>query len=162
MNHPIPKKPLLDQVISLCQSELDLLRSGIAAQAAGKQESATRMQSRYDTFGVESSWMADGLSRNWLERVHALALLQALKLPVSPAAAAAGCVVGLGPAGGSGVDYYFLLPAAGGLTLKLPDSSVEVATLALKAPLARKIFGKKLGDLIPAASGISLTLRQLD
>ncbi len=164
MSHPvpIPKQPLLDLVLRLCQRELDRLRSGIAAQAAGKRESATRMQSRYDSFGVESSWMADGLSRNWVERAEALARLQALKLPAGPAAAAVGCVAGLGPAGGAAVDFYFLLPVAGGLTLLPPDSPVEVYTLALQAPLAQKILGKKPGDLIPVAPGLCHTLLQLD
>ena len=140
----INKAQLLERVIAAIQTDLDRLQSGLERAKAAKFESATRMQSRYDTFGVESGWVADGLAANLSERQEALRQLSNLKLPDDPRLACVGSVAGVGPLGGSVEDLYFILPAGGGLVLAIDGPPGEINIVTPQAPIVRKLAEKGL------------------
>jgi len=141
----INKAQLLERVIAAVQADLDRLQAGLELAKAAKFESATRMQSRYDTFGVESSWVADGLATNLSERLEALRQLRNFKLPDDPRVAGVGSVVGIGPSGGEVENLYFILPAGGGLVLPIDGPPGEINVVTPQAPIARKLANRRLG-----------------
>jgi transcription elongation GreA/GreB family factor len=153
--HTLPqinKVQLLERVIAAIQGDLDRLQAGLELAKAAKFESATRMQSRYDTFGVESSWVADGLAANLSERLEALRQLNNFKLPDDPQVVCVGSVVGVGPAGGGVEDLYFILPAGGGLVLPIDGATGEVNVLTPQAPIARRLANKQLGARVGSSA----------
>jgi len=149
----INKAQLLKQVIAAIQSDLDRLESGVELAKAAKFESATRMQSRYDTFGVESSWVADGLATNLSERREALRELCNFRLPDNPQEVCLGSIVGVGWPYGEVEDLYFILPAGGGLVLPLDGPPGEINVVTPRAPIARKLTKKQLGGELGNAAG---------
>jgi hypothetical protein len=150
----INKAQLLERVIAAIQADLDRLQSGVELAKAAKFESATRMQSRYDTFGVESSWVADGLATNLSERLEALRQLSSFKLPDDPQEVGVGSVVGIGPSGGDVEDLYFILPAGGGLVLPIGGLPGEINVVTPQAPITRKLAEKGLGERLETAPGV--------
>ena len=148
----INKTQLLQRVIAAVQADLDRLKSGLELAKAAKFESATRMQSRYDTFGVESSWVADGLATNLSERQEALRQLENFKLPEKPQWVSVGCIVGLGSADGELEDLYFILPAGGGIVLPLDFHPGEINVVTPQAPIVRKMTNRRLGDELNVAT----------
>jgi len=141
----INKAQLLERVIAAVQSDLDRLQSGLELAKAAKMESATRMQSRYDTFGVESGWVADGLATNLSERLEALRQLSSFRLPDRPQVVCVGSIVGVGRSGGGVEDLYFILPAGGGLVPPIDGPPGEINVVTPQAPITRKLAEKGLG-----------------
>ena len=145
----IDKTKILEYVIRETESEIDKLKAELAHAKHAKLEAPGRMQSRYDTMGIEAGWMADSLAKALGEKSAALIALQKFSLPTTPPRVAPGAIVGLGPRGGAVEDYYFILPAAGGASYKVQDSQLEVAVITPQAPIARSILGKTVGAEVP-------------
>lgn len=149
----INKAELLERVIAAIQADLARLQEGLELAKAAKFESATRMQSRYDTFGVESGWVADGLATNLSERLEALRQLSSFKLPDDPQEVCVGSVVGIGPSGGDVEDLYFILPAGGGLVLPIDWPPGEINIVTLQSPIARRLVNGQLGARLRNEAG---------
>lgn len=146
-------------VVEAFIGQLSAERNAMTAAARHAFETATdsehQARSKYDTFSLESSYLARGQAK----RVEALseAIQQLRTLPVkfcdSSAPIALGALVRLKGRGGQGRILLFA-NSAGGEELTLEGVEVMIVTPA--APLGQAIRGKRTGDLVQIRMGAEL------
>ena len=140
-------KPLLVSQI-IAQLDAELSRYGKAARAAHAEatDEHSRAENKYDTRGLEASYLAHGQSRQVLETEQARERYAALPMrafePDEP--------IGVGAAvelesGGERL-WYFLGPAAGGTEAACENEEVFVVTPS--SPLGQLLVGKRRGEMI--------------
>jgi transcription elongation GreA/GreB family factor len=128
----------------------DLARAVAAQQQT--QRAVTHEESKpendKDTRALESSYLARGLSERVAALENAVAALAAGKLRRfdSDTPVALFALVTLEPTAGGARNLYFVVPAAGGLTLSV--SGQTVLTVTPDAPLGRALIGAFEGDEI--------------
>ncbi|MGK0185532.1 MAG: hypothetical protein ACI9R3_001310 [Verrucomicrobiales bacterium] len=139
-------------VSAVCaQVEQDLQRTIAAARAveAAATDPESRSEGKYDTRGLEASYLAAGQSAQVEALASSLRLLQlASSFPdFQPhQRIGAGALVEVEIAGNR--DFFLLAPAAGGLMVEAYGN--EVTILAPGAPLRIKLEGGKVGDQLDA------------
>lgn len=160
----IQKTKILEYVIHQTEAEIQRLETGLAHAKHAKLEAPGRMQSRYDTMGVEAGWVADSLTKTISEKSEALAILRRFQLPVQPSRVVPGSLVGLGPKDGEPDDFFFVLPVSGGITYTSEGPPIEVLVITPQAPIARGLLGKTLGEEVrtPSSPGGSRLILLLD
>ncbi|WP_416399355.1 transcription elongation factor GreAB [Allohahella sp. A8] len=134
---------LIDAIISNLKTDLETA----VAQALGAHDAATHEESaaenKYDTFGLESGYLASGLSRRVREIEQSL---QAYR-DMMPRAFNVDDEIRLTALVTLDNDeslQYFLGPGAAGLVLSFEDCAVRVITP--QAPLGQQLLGKRVGD----------------
>jgi transcription elongation GreA/GreB family factor len=140
----VDKAALIQQIIVALESELEgYARSARAAHAEATDEQS-KAENKYDTRGLEASYLARGQSRQAAEVVDAIQRYQALGSeafgPGEPVDL--GALVELEDEGGR--ELYFLGPRAGGLEIVLAGRTVLVITP--QSPLGQRLVGRKQGD----------------
>jgi transcription elongation GreA/GreB family factor len=144
-------KPALDK-----DEALRVLRELVAedlARAADAQRETQRgatheeakPENDKDTRALEATYLARGLAERVAALENAAAALAGLKLRGFDADTpiALGAIVTLAPEQGAAASY-FIVPAAGGLKLKV--GSELLTTVTLDAPLGRALLGAYEGD----------------
>jgi hypothetical protein len=137
-----------EAIAAICSRvENDLQRMIAAARAveAAATDPENRPENKYDTRGVEASYLAAGQS----EQVEGLA--NALRLLRTPASypdfrptegIGSGALVELDIGGER--DYFLLAPSAGGIVVEIAGN--ELTVLAPGAPLRGKLEGRSVGE----------------
>jgi hypothetical protein len=139
----MPKHALLARIVARLQSELELLTRAALATHAEATDEENKAEDKYDTRGLEASYLAHGQSKAAEETALALAQFQALALRDFTAAEpiGLGALVSLeGPA------RYFIGPRAGGTEVTLNGTTVLVITP--QSPLGRQLLGRRQGDSV--------------
>lgn len=147
------KAALIAKIVASLDAEL----ARYAASARAAHEEATHEQSRaenkYDTRGLEASYLARGQSRQAAETLRAREEFAALKGrkfgPDDPIDT--GAVVEL--EGPGGLSTYFIGPSAGGTEIVHQRKTVLVITA--QSPLGRQLLGRKQGDRLEIEIGRS-------
>jgi transcription elongation GreA/GreB family factor len=147
------KQTLIEHIIDALSGGLDnLTRSARAAHAEATDEQS-KAENKYDTRGLEASYLARGQSRQAMEVVEALKQYRAL----TPRAFAASEPIDLGALvevkRGRERTFYFLGPGAGGTEVNCEGETVVAITP--QSPLGRELMGRKAGDPVaaPGAKG---------
>ena len=138
------KTKLVEKVIAALMGELDAsMRAARAAHAEATHEQS-RADNKYDTRGLEASYLARGQSRQIAETEEAVAHYRAMTLrnfsaqdPIDIGA----LVVLKGPGGSAS---YFVGPCAGGT--EITQEKTEVLVITPQSPLGQQIMGKHQGD----------------
>lgn len=139
------KQDVLNLIVLKLEADLDIAQR--AAQTA--YETATHeeniAENKYDTLGLEASYLAAGQARRVEEIRQALTLYR--KWPLKPSDESRGIQVGdlisLESAAGL-YQHFFLGPDAAGLKVEAGDVTVTVITS--RAPLGQSLLGKLEGD----------------
>ena len=107
----------------------------------------TKAESKYDTRGLEASYLAAGQAEQADELQTAIASLDSFEFPdldlddpITP-----GALVEADLDGES--VFYLLAPAGGGLTCETDDGTT-VTVLGPAAPLKKQLLGKTTGDIL--------------
>ena len=139
------KSTLVEQIISTLKAELRLLTQAALATHAEATDEENKAEDKYDTRGLEASYLAIGQSKQAEET--ALALQQFESLPVrdfTPGEPASlGALVVLE---GRETSHYFLGPRAGGTEVRHGEHDVMVITP--QSPLGRQLVGKLQGETL--------------
>lgn len=135
------KRELLALILARLTAELELLTAAALATHAEATDEENKAEDKYDTRGLEASYLAHGQSKAAEEAAQAVAQFQALALrdftPAEPIGL--GALVALeGPA------RYFIGPRAGGTEVNLDGTTVLVITP--QSPLGRQLLGRRQGD----------------
>jgi transcription elongation GreA/GreB family factor len=147
----VQKQRLLEQILASLDAELE----GYARSARSAHEEATHEQSKaenkYDTRGLEASYLARGQSRQAAETQQARELFVKMALrEFSP-----GEPVDLGALveveGDSGRAVYFVGPRAGGMEIQLGGE--EVLVITPQSPLGQQLVGKRKGEEVQLQLG---------
>ncbi len=147
MQSILNKQSVLELIIARLVIDLDVAQR--AAQTA--YETATHeeniAENKYDTLGLEASYLAAGQARRVEEIRQSLVLFQNLSL--RPFDEQRGIQVGdlLNLEAGNGSQQQlFLGPDAAGLKIYLGDVLITVITT--RAPLGQNLLGKAEGDVV--------------
>jgi transcription elongation GreA/GreB family factor len=147
----VNKRALVRKIIAQLDAELE----GYAKSARSAHDEATDEQSKaenkYDTRGLEASYLARGQSRQAMETAEARRLFEDLPLRefAEGDAVELGALVQLEREGERAI--YFIGPSAGGTEILLGKKTVLVITL--RSPLGRQLFERKAGERLPIAMG---------
>jgi len=139
----VNKPALLSQIIVALTIELEMLTQAALATHAEATDEENKAEDKYDTRGLEASYLAHGQSKAAEETALALAQFQSLALRDF----AAGEPIGLGALVAlEGSARYFIGPRAGGTEIELPGATVLVITP--QSPLGRQLLGRRQGDTV--------------
>ena len=146
------KRSLLDKIIACLTSEMEALTGAALATHAEATDEENRAEDKYDTRGLEASYLAHGQSMAAEEA--ALALAQFKALPARDFAQDEPIQLGafIVLAEKDGVEScYFLGPKAGGTEVEAEGRSVVVITTG--SPVGRMVLGKHRGERFVLESG---------
>ena len=139
------KATLLQRIITTLEHDMEVLRR--AAQTAYEAATAEEniAENKYDTLGLEASYLATGQARRTAEIRQALLTYQQWVLrDYDPARGIQiGCLVTLGDETGQR-RRLFLGPEGAGLKVGEGDGLVTVITP--RAPLGQQLLGKRVDD----------------
>lgn len=134
------KEAVYEALIAKLNSELDLAvgASKEAADYATNEES--RAESKWDTQGLEASYLAAGQAAKARELADSIEQLHSLKLELtSPRdSALRGALVECDLNGFT--EWFYLAPAGGGETLDL--NGTEVTVITQQSPIGGQLYGK--------------------
>ncbi len=142
------KRDLLAAIVAKLQSELALLTTAALATHAEATDEENKAEDKYDTRGLEASYLAHGQSKAAEEAAQAVAQFQALALRDFAAAEPIGLGALVTLEGGA---RYFVGPRAGGTEVEAGGKAVMVITP--QSPLGRQILGRRQGDVVTLELG---------
>ncbi|WP_237859633.1 GreA/GreB family elongation factor [Pseudomonas sp. PGPR81] len=139
------KATLLTRIVAALETDMEVLRR--AAQTAYETATAEEniAENKYDTLGLEASYLATGQARRTAEIRQALLIYQQLVLrhydPVR--GIQIGSLVILEDEAGA-QRQVFLGPEAAGL--KIGEGNALVTVITPRSPLGQQLIGKKVDD----------------
>lgn len=138
------KSALLKAIVAALQAELDTFTRAANAARAEATDPQSRAENKYDTRGLEASYLAAGQARQVAELEAAIGAFAALPPRKFGAGegAALGALVEL-ERGRERVSY-FLGPCAGGTEVCVAKRDVWVITP--QSPLGGQLQGRKVGE----------------
>jgi len=144
----MPKTALLACILERLRAEVDLLTRAALATHAEATHEENKAEDKYDTRGLEASYLAHGQSRAAEEAAEAVAQFQALPArEFQPGEAIAlGALVRLDDGA-----RYFVGPRAGGTEIEFEGDTLMVITPS--SPLGRQLVGRHQGDAITLQLG---------
>ena len=144
-----------DKIIQQLREELRARYQRAQAALTAATEAATgddsKAEGKYDTRGLEASYLAAGQAEQVEELAHDLAKFENLSLPAFDPddAIAPGALIEV--EADDALSYYLLAPCAGGLSrdIEATDGSpATVTVLAPDSPLREKLIGHQAGKLL--------------
>lgn len=147
------KQEVLDRIVAQLGSDLEVyLRAAKAAQFEATDEQS-KAENKYDTRGLEASYLARGQSRQAADTEQAILQFQGLAGRGFGAADPIdlGALVELKAANGRGRMLFFVGPSMGGTEVVLEGEEITVITPA--SPLGQQLAGHKVGDRVKLPSG---------
>ncbi|HKB56845.1 MAG TPA: transcription elongation factor [Lacunisphaera sp.] len=148
------KHDLMARIIAKLSADLEQLTSAALATHAEATDEENKAEDKYDTRGLEASYLAHGQSKAAEEAAQAVAQFQKLPIRDFPAdePISLGALVVLE---GQGHSYYFIGPRAGGTEVGVDGRTVMVITP--QSPLGRQLMGRKQGHALQLDQGNRLS-----
>ena len=145
------KRAIIQKITAKLVSELEIYFRAAQFSRAEATHESNKAENKYDTRGLEASYLARGQSKQAAELEAAIAEYE--KLGVHKFAD--GDAIGLGALveleHGGEKSFYFLGPRAGG-TEVIHDRK-EILVITPQSPLGEQLLGKKTGDQPPLSFG---------
>lgn len=153
------KSEILNRLASELDAEICRLKGANQAAAASATDNESRAESKWDTGGLESSYLARGYAQQF-----ALLAEQATRLRSFEPLCFSGEAVGIGALVQCDLEgsrsLMFLLPFCGGMDLQMEDQELTVVTP--DSPLGRALINKREGDVFKLPSGVSGSVISID
>lgn len=151
------KATLIESLKSLVKLQYERALSALAGAAEAATGDDTKAESKYDTRGLEASYLAAGQAEQADELAEAVEKLENAEFPdydfddpIGPGA--------LVEAERDGeIVFYLLAPAGGGMVLESGDGE-PVTVLGAEAPLRAQLMGKTSGSIL---DNIDLTILEV-
>lgn len=144
------KSDILKAIIGELEAEIRRIQGANKEASMSATDSEFRAESKWDTGGLEASYLARGYAQQFAQLAKQVNILKAFQLPSFEGKAA-----GLGALVNCDLDgfecHLFLLPAGGGVELQLDDTEVTVVTL--DSPLGRGLINKRESETFRLPSG---------
>ena len=140
----VNKQQLVEAILAQLTNELGNYAKAARAAHAEATHEQSKAENKYDTRGLEASYLARGQSRQAGELEQSIARIRALPLRdfADGEPADIGAVIELHAK--KEKSFYFLLPRAGGTEVVHDGSDVLVITP--ESPLGRQLAGRKQGE----------------
>lgn len=142
----------LKLVVAQMRNELELLNRAAEDARSGATDDEVKSESKYDTRGLEASYLARGHAMKFEALAADVATLESLDLPelTSRDAVVIAALVDVKMNGFS--NLFFVLPCGGGIEVT-PEGSDEVTVITPESPLGSQLMGKRVGDTIALPGG---------
>ncbi len=141
----------MEAILARLGEDLEVLCKAARASHAEATHESSKAENKYDTRGLEASYLADGQVRQAEETE--LIIVQFQKLPQTDFKpsdpVAIGALVGVKSKGRT--RFYFIGPRGGGIEVKVEDKPIVVLTP--HAPLGKMMVGKSVGDRFKFGAG---------
>ncbi len=138
------KRAVIQKIVARLTNELEIYFRAAQFSRAEATHESSKAENKYDTRGLEASYLARGQSRQASEIEAAIAEFG--KLTVKKFAAnepiGLGALVELEHGGEQ--SFYFIGPRAGGT--EISHDKKEILVITPQSPLGEQIMGKKSGD----------------
>ena len=138
------KADLVTAIIERLRADVALYHKAALAARAEATHEQSRAENKYDTRGLEASYLARGQSRQVAEIEQAIILFEKLNLRewASDQVIDTGALINI--KSGRESNFYFMGPRAGGTEVTLDGQEVMVITP--ESPLGSQLIGKKQGE----------------
>jgi transcription elongation GreA/GreB family factor len=140
----VNKRAIIKKIADKLVGELEVYFRAAQFSRAEATHESNKAENKYDTRGLEASYLARGQSKQVAELETAIAEFE--KLGVKKFAP--GEVIGLGALveleHGGETSFYFLGPRAGGT--EVVHDRKEILVITPQSPLGEQLLGKKSGD----------------
>ncbi|MEM7601739.1 MAG: transcription elongation factor GreAB [Verrucomicrobiota bacterium] len=151
------KAALVERLKALLKSQYDRALNALAGAAEAATGEDTKAEGKYDTRGLEASYLAAGQAEQADELSQAVAQLEAAEFPdfdfddpIGP-----GALIEAEREGE--LVFYLLAPAGGGIVLET-DEGESVTVLGPAAPLREQLMGQTSGAIL---AEINLTILEV-
>lgn len=145
------KRTLLKAILVALEAEVQTFVRAAKSARAEATDPQSRAENKYDTRGLEASYLAAGQARQVRELEAAVAAFASL----APQKFAAGDPIGLGALveleQGGTQSHYFIGPCAGGTEAVIGRKTVLVITP--QSPLGGQLQGRKKGERLDLILG---------
>jgi transcription elongation GreA/GreB family factor len=141
----VNKPAVVAQILQQLKAELALFKASAQATHAEATHEENKAEDKYDTRGLEASYLAMGQLKQAEEAQQAVQTFEALNVR----AFAPGEMISLGALvvlEGRDRSSYFIGPRAGGTEIEIEGQSVLVITP--QSPLGRQLMGRQQGDAL--------------
>ncbi|HTL66377.1 MAG TPA: transcription elongation factor [Lacunisphaera sp.] len=139
------KRQVIAAIVASLEAEAARLATAARATHAEATDAENKPENKYDTRGLEASYLAHGQSLAARELAQALAQYAAL----ATWDFVAGDPIGLGAlvtVAAPATSVYFIGPGAGGTEVAVDNRTVIVLTP--QSPLGRQLLGRRQGDVL--------------
>lgn len=138
------KEAVLNAILERLREDLGLYLKAANFARAEATDPQSKAEHKYDTRGLEASYLARGQSRQAAELEAAITHFEKL----SPREFAAGAPIDTGALvqlqSGREKSFYFMGPRAGGTEVVQDEN--EILVITPESPLGSQLLGKKQGD----------------
>jgi transcription elongation GreA/GreB family factor len=138
------KRALIKKIVARLTEELQVYFRAANASRAEATHEQNKAEDKYDTRGLEASYLARGQSRQAAEIESAIAEFEELaaRQLADGEAVASGALVELETGGEH--SFYFIGPRAGGT--EVVHDKKEILVITPQSPLGEQLLGRKQGD----------------
>jgi len=138
------KRALIQKIVAKLTSELAIYFRAAQASRAEATHEQSKAESKYDTRGLEASYLARGQSKQAMELETSIAEFE--KMEARSFTAGEGIAVGalVELAMGGETSFYFIGPRAGGT--EVVQDKKEVLVITPQSPLGAQLLERKQGD----------------
>jgi hypothetical protein len=141
------KALLLHNLLDILKKELDFLVAQYESAKFNSIDAPHRMESRYDTSGIEAAWLSDGLAGKIQEKRKLITQISGFSLEAVNVSnkVIPGCIVEAVEKNTGAKTMYFLLPFnSGGYTLNADGT--EIIIVGIGSPIGKKMLLKQIHD----------------
>lgn len=140
------KRALIQKIIAQLAAGLEVYAKAARAAHAEATHESSKAENKYDTRGLEASYLARGQSKQAAETVQAIEEFEALPIRAFTVTDEidVGAFVELKAKRGS--NFYFIGPRAGGT--EVMHHGEEVLVITPSSPLGQQIVGRKQGGKV--------------
>ena len=146
------KIAILQVIARRLESDLEQATDAAIESAESATHEESRAEGKYDTRGLETSYLASGQARHAVELRESLAAVKNFSLPAFTQSSpiALGALVTL--LSSQGWEIFFLAPGMGGIEISCDDNST-ITVISSRSPVGNELLGKSVGDRIQAGGG---------
>ncbi len=153
------KRAILNKITAKLAGELEIYFRAAQFSRAEATHESNKAENKYDTRGLEASYLARGQSKQLAELEAAIAEFEKLGVKKFSATDAIGVGALVELEQGGGRDFYFLGPRAGGTEIE--HDRKEILVITPQSPLGEQLVGKKSGDTFSLKLGRETRLARI-
>jgi len=136
------KAPVLEKIINSLQHELETYIRAAKFSHAEATAEENRAENKYDTRGLEASYLAAGQANKVVELEGAITSFEELKNMPAIDSVGIGALLKLDQGGTT--EFYFIGPTAGGTEVEMDGT--EILIITPESPLGSQLMGLEAGQ----------------
>ncbi|MCD6034284.1 MAG: hypothetical protein K0R63_25 [Rickettsiales bacterium] len=148
----INKKALLTHIIALLTREAESLAHGAKVAHEGATNAESKPENKYDTRGLEASYLAGAQAKMAASAVQNLAVYEKLELKDFTDGKSIALSAFIELESGEAVrSFYFLGPNGGGV--EVIYEGIKILLITPSSPIGGRLLGCEVGDMITMRTG---------